>query len=68
MYDRQQVLEFFRDPQTMEMLNDSIDQHRKGKGLLTILDKQGKPLAGVQVKLTHRKHLCKFGANLFMLD
>lgn len=68
MGGREKVLEHIRNPETQKILNERIEQYRKGACVLTVLDQQGRPVPGASVKLTHKKHLCKFGANLFMLD
>lgn len=68
MNGREKVLEYIRDPQTQNKLNQSIEKHRKCSCVLKIVDQGGRPVPGVPVKLTHKKHVCRFGANLFMLD
>ncbi len=68
MSEREMVLEHFRNPEVRAMLQDNIEKHRKGNGTVTVLDAIGKPVAGASVKLVHKKHECKFGANLFMLE
>ena len=68
MWEREKVLEHFRNPEIREMLQENIEKYRKGRGTVTVLDAEGKPVAGVRVKLTHKKHQCHFGANLFMLE
>lgn len=68
MSSREKVLEHFRNPEVKNLLSQKIEKYRKTDGILTVTDSTGKPLSGVSVKLTHKKHECKFGANLFMLD
>ena len=68
MNRRKNVLEHIRNPEVQKMLNENIEKHRKAEGIVTVTDANGKPISGVTVKLTHKKHECKFGANLFMLD
>ena len=68
MSSREKVLEHFRNPEVKNLLSQNIEKYRKTDGILTVTDATGKPLSGVCVKLTHKKHECKFGANLFMLD
>ena len=68
MNRRENVLEHIRNPEVQKMLNENIEKHRKAEGIVTVTDANGNPLSGVTVKLTHKKHECKFGANLFMLD
>lgn len=68
MSEREKILEHFRNPEVRAMLQDNIEKYRKGNGTVTVLDAEGKPVAGASVKLVHKKHECKFGANLFMLE
>ena len=68
MREREKCLEHLRDPETKKILEKNIEKYRKGDGVLRILDAAGNPVTGVSVKLVHKKHECKFGANLFMLD
>lgn len=68
MREREKVLEHFRNPEVRAMLQENIEKHRKGKATVTVLDAEGKPVAGASVQLVHKKHKCKFGANLFMLE
>ncbi|MBQ6832350.1 MAG: endo-1,4-beta-xylanase [Oscillospiraceae bacterium] len=68
MREREKCLEHLRDPETKKLLEKNIEKYRKGDGVLRILDAAGNPVTGVSVKLVHKKHECKFGANLFMLD
>lgn len=55
-----------------ELLNaraqTNIEKHRKGDRTLRIVDKTGKPVAGVPVRVTLKNHDFKHGANIFMLD
>ena len=46
----------------------NIEQYRKGKHKIRILDKDGKPVAGAKVHVDQKTHDFKFGANMFMLD
>ncbi|MBQ8341100.1 MAG: endo-1,4-beta-xylanase [Clostridia bacterium] len=70
MSDRRQVLTFFENEKELmdRRVADGIERYRKGDATLTVLDSAGKPICGARVKLTHKKHEFKFGANLFMLD
>ena len=68
MHDREKSLVHFRNPEVRAMLQANIEKYRKGDGTVTVLDAAGKPVAGASVKLVHKKHECKFGANLFMLE
>ena len=68
MSSREKVLEHFRNPEVKNLLSHNIEKYRKTDGILTVTDSTGKPRSGVSLKLTHKKHEFKFGANLFMLD
>ncbi len=68
MSNREKVLEHIRNPETREFFNSNIEKYRKGSRILTISDASGKVLPGAKIRLVHKKHECKFGANLFMLD
>ncbi|MBQ9973577.1 MAG: endo-1,4-beta-xylanase [Oscillospiraceae bacterium] len=46
----------------------NIEQHRKGNHTLQLLDKDGKPAAGVSVHVKLTNHDFRHGANIFMLD
>ncbi len=68
MENREKVLEHIRNPETQDFLNANIEKYRKGSRALTVTDASGKAIPNVRVSLIHKKHECKFGANLFMLD
>lgn len=68
MDDRRKVLMHFQDPETQKMLEDNIRKYRMGDGCVTVVDAQGKAMPGVKIRLVHKNHECRFGANLFMLD
>ena len=54
----------FTDP----MIERDIETHRKGLFAVRVLDKEGKPLAGVPVRVKLSRHEFKFGCALFLLD
>lgn len=68
MNNREKVLEHIRNPETREFLNGNIEKYRKGSRILTVTDASGNALSSAKIRLVHKKHECKFGANLFMLD
>ncbi len=68
MEDRRKVLAHFQDPETNTMLEDNIRKYRMGDGCVRVVDGQGKPVTGCKVRLVHKSHECRFGANLFMLE
>lgn len=70
MSDTKNVLDLFKEQKDLveERIASGIEQHRKGDGRIKLVDKNGKPVAGVKVKLSQKSHQFRFGANLFMLD
>ena len=51
-----------------ERLHHTIENDRKTKAVVQIVDGAGKPVSGAKVRVTLRDHDFKYGANLFMLD
>ena len=51
-----------------ERARKNIEQYRKGDRTLRLIDGDGKPLAGVRVKVSQKTHDFKHGANIFLLD
>ena len=47
---------------------EAIEKHRKGYAKLRIVDGEGNPIAGKNVRVTQDTHDFKYGANIFMLD
>lgn len=70
MSNTKNVLDLFEEQKDFveEKISSGIEQHRKGNGKIKIVDKNGKPAAGIKVKLAQKSHQFRFGANLFMLD
>ncbi len=68
MFDRRKVLEHFQDSGVQDMLQADIEKYRKGDAIVKLQDANGNRVSGARIKLSHKKHLCKFGANIFMLD
>ena len=70
MNERRKVLDLFDQQKDFveERVATGIEQHRKGDGKIKLIDKNGKPLSGVKVKLKQKSHQFRFGANIFMLD
>lgn len=50
-----------------ERVSNGIKNNRKGKTLLKLIGKDGKPIVGKKIELAQKTHDFKFGANLFML-
>ncbi|MHB8897354.1 MAG: endo-1,4-beta-xylanase [Thermoguttaceae bacterium] len=55
------------DPAVEKRIDAGIEQNRKGDAVLTVVDPDGKPLAGAQVKITQKSHEFLFGCNIFVL-
>lgn len=53
---------------TERKIQRDIDQHRKGEFVLKLIDRNGKPIKGAQVKINQISHEFKFGCSLFLLD
>ena len=70
MSERRKILDLFEEQKDFweARVASGIEQHRKGDGRIKLVDKNGKPLSGVKVKLTQKSHQFRFGANIFMLD
>lgn len=70
MNDRRKVLELFDEQEASwkQRAEEGIERYRKGDGRITVVDKEGKPVSNVKIKLTQTNHEFRFGANLFMLD
>ena len=69
-YDRDGVLRLFRlmAEEIDARVKAGIELNRKGPMLFTFLDKDGKVLENVHLKVTQKTHDFKYGADLFMLD
>lgn len=55
-------------PQYEAQINSNIEKHKKGDCTLRILDANGQPLAGKNVKINQAEHDFKYGANILLLD
>ncbi|MGM9626409.1 MAG: endo-1,4-beta-xylanase [Eubacteriales bacterium] len=64
------LLKNFREQEDTinERLQHTIENDRKSKAVVQVVDGQGNPVAGAEVKVRLRDHDFKYGANLFMLD
>jgi len=51
-----------------ERLHHTIENDRKAKAVIQVVDGTGKPVPGAKVRVNLRDHDFKYGANLFMLD
>ena len=67
---RERVLKVFRDNRDFidERVKYGIELYRKGYNTLKFVDKNGKSINNVDVKIKLKKHDYKFGCNIFMLD
>lgn len=70
MYEREKILDLFRDRSTAwnARVERGIEEHRKGDITLSVVDKEGKPVENAEISFTQKSHAFRFGANLFMLD
>lgn len=70
MSDRRKVLDLFEEQNDTwrKRAAEGIEHYRKGDGRITVVDKEGKPVSNVKIKLKQTNHEFRFGANLFMLD
>ena len=70
MSDRRKVLDLFEEQNDTwrKRAAEGIERYRKGDGVVTVVDKEGKPVSNAKIKLTQKSHEFRFGANLFMLD
>ena len=70
MNDRRKVLELFDEHKERvdKRVSEGIEKYRKGDGKITLVDKNGVPVANAKIKLSQRSHEFRFGANIFMLD
>ncbi len=70
MNERRKILDLFEEQKDLveERVSSGIEQHRKGNGIIKLIDKNGAPVAGAKIKLTQKNHQFRFGANIFMLD
>lgn len=67
---RENVLQYFRRDEAMiaDRLDDTIRHHRTGKGVIQVVDKDGKGIPGVKIKVVQKDHDFRHGGNIFMLD
>ena len=70
MSDRRKNLDLFEERAGIwkQRAADGIERYRKGNGRITVVDKDGVPVANAKIKLTQKSHEFRFGANIFMLD
>ena len=55
------------DPAVQSRIEDGIERNRKSNVVLTIVDLDGLPVAGADVKITQKSHEFLFGCNIFVL-
>ena len=55
------------DPAVKKRIDDGIEKHRKSDVALTIVDREGRPIADADVKILQKSHAFLFGCNLFVL-
>jgi len=57
----------WNDPAEIKRVQNNIEKYRKGDAVITILDKNGKPLQNATVIIQQQTHEFLFGSNLFVL-
>lgn len=69
-YDKNAILDLFRRraAETDARVKAGIEANRKGPMMFKLIDKDGKPLRNVRLKVTQKTHDFKYGADIFMLD
>lgn len=55
------------DPSLEKQIDANIEKYRKGDGTITVVDKNGKPVANATVVIKQQASEFKFGSNLFAL-
>jgi endo-1,4-beta-xylanase len=55
------------DPAVQKRIDDGIEKNRKSDAALQIVDSNGRPVAGADVKITQKSHEFLFGCNIFVL-
>ena len=67
---REIALKYFEenDQFMQSVVKPSIEQNRKGKAYITIVDNYGNPVKNAKVSVVQKSHEFKYGANIFMLD
>ena len=67
---REIALKYFEenDDFMQYVVKPSIEQNRKGKAYITIVDNYGNPVKNAKVSVVQKSHEFKYGANIFMLD
>jgi endo-1,4-beta-xylanase len=55
------------DPAVQKRIDDGIEKNRKSDVELTIVDVEGKPVSGAEVKVAQESQEFLFGANIFVL-
>ncbi|MBP5270092.1 MAG: endo-1,4-beta-xylanase [Clostridia bacterium] len=69
-YNRRKVIELF-DAYAADWKPRAaagIEKYRKGDAVVTVRDKDGRPVPGARIKFSQKTHEFRFGANIFMLD
>ena len=55
------------NPAVKKRIEEGIEKNRKSDATLTVVDSEGKPVAGAELKITQQSHEFLFGCNLFVL-
>jgi GH35 family endo-1,4-beta-xylanase len=57
----------WNDPEVVRQMDSNIEKYRKSDGTITVIDKNGKPVANATVVIKQQASEFKFGSNLFVL-
>ncbi|MFH1922151.1 MAG: endo-1,4-beta-xylanase [Planctomycetota bacterium] len=60
-------LKRWEDPAVQKRIEDGIEKNRKSDVLLQIVNPDGRPVAGADVRITQNSHEFLFGCNIFVL-
>lgn len=70
MSERRKIFDLFEEQKdfTDAKVAEGIEKYRKGDATVTVVDGQGDPVSGAQIRVNQKNHEFRFGANIFMLD
>ena len=70
MSERRKIFDLFEEQKDFvdAKVVEGIEKYRKGDATVTVVDVQGNPVSGAQIRVNQKSHEFRFGANIFMLD
>jgi len=70
MSERRKIFDLFEEQKDFAdaKVAEGIEKYRKGDATVTVVDGQGDPVSGAQIRVNQKNHEFRFGANIFMLD